>query len=38
VSRRILESFARPFLIDTHEIFISASVGISIYPSDGETA
>ena len=38
VSRRIVESFARPFLIDTHEIFISASVGISIYPSDGETA
>ena len=38
VSRRILESLARPFLIDQHEIFISASLGISIYPSDGETA
>ena len=37
VARRILESLAHPFIIDRHEIFISASIGISIYPSDGKT-
>src|SRR5690606_36939332 len=37
VARRILESLAHPFIIDGHEIFISASIGISIYPSDGST-
>ncbi len=37
VARRILESLAHPFSIDGHEIFISASIGISIFPSDGST-
>ncbi len=37
VARRILESLAHPFIIEGHEIFISASIGISIYPSDGST-
>ena len=37
VARRILDSLAHPFIIDGHEIFVSASIGISIYPSDGTT-
>lgn len=37
VARRILDSLAHPFSIEGHEIFISASIGISIYPSDGTT-
>ncbi|WHZ21485.1 MAG: diguanylate cyclase/phosphodiesterase (GGDEF & EAL domains) with PAS/PAC sensor(s) [Nitrospira sp.] len=37
VARRILEALAHPFSIDGHEVFISASIGISIYPSDGAT-
>jgi len=37
VARRILDSLAHPFSIEGHEIFISASIGISIYPSDGAT-
>jgi len=37
VARRILDSLAHPFSIDGHEIFISASIGISIFPSDGST-
>ncbi len=34
---RILESLTQPFNIEGHEVFISASIGISIFPSDGRT-
>ncbi len=37
VARRILEALAHPFNIEGHEVFIAASIGISIYPSDGAT-
>lgn len=32
VARRILEALAHPFNIEGHEVFIAASIGISIYP------
>lgn len=35
VAKKILAIFASPFLIDGHEISISASIGISVYPMDG---
>ncbi|OLS33420.1 bifunctional diguanylate cyclase/phosphodiesterase [Bacillus sp. MRMR6] len=35
IADRILSSLAAPFFIKEHEIFISASIGISIYPTDG---
>ncbi len=38
VARRINEIFAHPFLIDGHDIYISASIGISIFPMDGLNA
>ncbi|MCX7628605.1 MAG: EAL domain-containing protein [Methylophilaceae bacterium] len=37
VARKILAIFSSPFLLDGHEISISASIGISIYPGDGMT-
>jgi GGDEF domain-containing protein len=37
VARRILEGLARPFLIDGHEITVTASVGIAIFPTDGDS-
>ncbi len=37
VARRILEALARPFLIDGHEITVTASVGIAIFPTDGDS-
>lgn len=37
VCGRINEKFGEPVRIDEHELFISASIGISIYPDDGET-
>jgi predicted signal transduction protein with EAL and GGDEF domain len=37
VARRILEGLARPFLINGHEITVTASVGIAIFPTDGDS-
>jgi len=34
VARRMLEALNEPFLVDEEEIVISASIGISMYPTD----
>jgi len=34
VARKILENLARPFLLDGHEVFVSTSIGITLYPFD----
>ncbi|MBA5636080.1 EAL domain-containing protein [Duganella sp. LX20W] len=36
VAHRVKEAMRRPFLIEGHEIFVTASIGISLYPEDGE--
>jgi diguanylate cyclase (GGDEF)-like protein len=36
VAHRIKDAMRRPFTLDGHEIFVTASVGISLYPEDGE--
>ena len=36
VAQRLLDSIVQPFKIDTKNIFITASIGVSIYPSDGQ--
>jgi diguanylate cyclase (GGDEF)-like protein len=36
LARRILSSFAQPARVGNHEIFVNASIGIAIYPYDGE--
>ena len=35
VAQKIVEALAAPFSIDGHSVYVSASVGISVYPSDG---
>ena len=35
VAHRVNEAMRRPFLIEGHEIFVTASVGISLFPQDG---
>lgn len=35
-AERILKEFKRPFYIDSFELFITASIGISVFPYDGE--
>jgi len=32
---RILESVSKPYLIGTREVFVTCSVGVSLYPEDG---
>lgn len=34
-AQKLLDCFTAPFTIDEHEFFISASIGISLYPKDG---
>lgn len=38
VARRILTSLAKPFQLDSQEIFITVSIGIACYPLDAENA
>ena len=38
VAYKILELANSPYEIDEHKLFVSCSVGISIYPKDGESA
>lgn len=36
VAQRFLDTLAIPFWIEGHEVFITSSVGIALYPVDGE--
>ncbi len=38
VARKVLNALARPFHIEGHDLFITASIGIGCSPSDGEDA
>lgn len=37
VAQRILEALRQPFLLVGQECFVTASVGLSVFPGDGET-
>ncbi len=38
LARKVLDALAPPFQIESHECFITASIGISVFPKDGEDA
>jgi len=38
VADKILHLFELPFTLDSHEMFVTASIGITLFPSDGDTA
>jgi diguanylate cyclase (GGDEF)-like protein/PAS domain S-box-containing protein len=38
IAQKILESFRKPFAVDDHELMITTSIGIAIFPDDGEDA
>jgi len=37
IADKFLESLQKPFDLDGHEVHISASIGIAVYPTDGES-
>ena len=37
VAERIIAALAKPVSIEGHEVFVTASIGIALYPHDGET-
>jgi diguanylate cyclase (GGDEF)-like protein/PAS domain S-box-containing protein len=38
VARKILESVCRPIEVDGHELFVTTSIGIALFPADGRDA
>jgi len=38
VANKLLTAFKAPFLINEHELFTSCSIGIALFPGDGETS
>ncbi|WP_432664175.1 EAL domain-containing protein [Wukongibacter baidiensis] len=36
IGQRVIDEFARPFIINGREIFTTPSIGISLYPTDGQ--
>lgn len=36
--QRILDAFAAPFQLEGHELFLTPSIGVSVYPADGADA
>ena len=38
VAKRLAECFAKPWLIDGHELWLTASIGVAVYPDDGGDA
>jgi diguanylate cyclase (GGDEF)-like protein/PAS domain S-box-containing protein len=38
LAQKILKIFAEPIIMDSNELYVSCSIGISLYPDDGDSA
>jgi len=38
IAQKLLDALQSPFELDNHELFVTASIGVSIYPKDGKDA
>ena len=36
LAQRILDAIAQPFVLDGHQVFVTVSIGITVYPDDDE--
>ncbi|HUL91661.1 MAG TPA: EAL domain-containing protein [Burkholderiales bacterium] len=36
VAQKVLDSLAQPFKLDAHDTYVSASIGITLFPADGD--
>ena len=37
-TQKMLDAFTSPLIVDGHEVFLSASIGITVYPRDGDNS
>ncbi|MDP3842489.1 MAG: EAL domain-containing protein [Oxalobacteraceae bacterium] len=37
MAQRVLDTFAQSFIADAHELHVTASIGVSVFPDDGDT-
>jgi diguanylate cyclase (GGDEF)-like protein len=35
VAQKIVDRFRKPFLVGTHQVLVTTSIGIAVYPNDG---
>jgi diguanylate cyclase (GGDEF)-like protein/PAS domain S-box-containing protein len=35
VARKVLAAFVSPFTVESHELYLTTSIGVSLYPNDG---
>ncbi len=38
VGKKLVDTIKQPFFVDGNELFLTGSIGISMFPEDGETA
>lgn len=38
LAQRMIDSLAAPFVLNNHNVYVGASIGIALYPSDGASA
>ncbi|MCR4297414.1 MAG: GGDEF domain-containing protein [Gallionella sp.] len=38
IAQKLLDAFAQAFAVDGHDLYLSASIGISLFPMDGQNA
>jgi len=38
IAHKIVSKLSQPFIVNGHELFTTASIGISLYPEDGDTS
>ncbi|HEV7238905.1 MAG TPA: EAL domain-containing protein [Thermoanaerobaculia bacterium] len=38
IAQKLLESIAQPVRVEGHELYVTTSIGLAVYPNDGDTA
>ncbi|HEY5609672.1 MAG TPA: PAS domain S-box protein, partial [Thermoanaerobaculia bacterium] len=38
IAQKILETIAEPFVLERHELYVTTSIGIAVFPDDGDDA
>ena len=38
IAQKLLETIANPVRVEGHDLYVTTSIGIALYPNDGDTA